>query len=297
VARTDEATRPLILRPVVVNDPTRPAMVSALVMLVRRLAPIARRDVAHLLQPTESDPKKAEVTIKLSISLGLVREDEGGRLSAAPELARPEDPLMDHEILTRVFLSAPDGSEESPESRVFGLEAVFYAWLAVEEETLATRSEPTREDLIASFNRDLGLGGGEGINSVKLGHFPDWADFCGLGRRHGTNLGFVCDPTQALDRALDGLWKKGEKAVAAEVFAQRVASALPILDGGASFACATRGRPQPRMTLALTRALETLNASGRLRLAPTGDAPSALALAKGSGLGFDRISRVERGSA
>lgn len=123
------------------------------------------------------------------------------------------------------------------------------------------------------------------INDTRWQGLVEWATFCGLAVSIART--FVPNPAFAI-RAVLGAVFEGSKDLPQDAFLVRLASALPVVDGGAyrEIVDATIARPwrtcsANELSVSLSLALQQLEASGDLILESRSDAPQRRLLGAG----------------
>jgi hypothetical protein len=260
----------------VTKETTRGPIVAALLDLAGELGPSPRETLVWGLQFDDPDRTKAEETLDLAKSLGLVEED-GGLIRTRADTAEARRLLRDC-----IFSPGPDGLP--------GLEAAFYCWMIRNEEELLREGPIRLAYLCVDFNRAHAGGDSTKFNEAKMNTTQAWIEYCGLGFDAGKAQGFVPDPTAALLEVVDRMQPGVQRAGA---FVEAVAEHMPVLDRGACFrAVLGEGAEVGRLTRALSRSLWRLDSLSRLRLMPAADAPQAERLAGIAGRPT-RISSIE----
>ena len=135
------------------------------------------------------------------------------------------------------------------------------------------------------------------VNDTRWQGFLEWSVFCGLAVT--TQRTFVPNPAFAIRTALDRVFE-GAAELPQELFLSRLASELPIVDGGSyrKIVDATIARPWRKLNTnelspTLSLALQQLEASGDLLLESRSDAPQRRLLGAG-GRDMRGVSHVMR---
>jgi hypothetical protein len=135
-------------------------------------------------------------------------------------------------------------------------------------------------------------------NDTRWSGFIEWASFLGFGWS-SARVGFVPVPWFAVKAVLGDVFGDSREMSQADFF-QRLAHALPIVDGGAyrdridsQTTRRWRDESPTEVSPSLSAALLTLEASGDLRLEERSDAPQRMLLGRG-GRPLHRVSHIER---
>lgn len=119
-------------------------------------------------------------------------------------------------------------------------------------------------------------------NDVRMARLREWAVF--LGFAWGGKDRLVLDPTCAVGRALPAVLPEAGREISFAEFLQRLATRLPVLDGGV-YRLEVEGRlsegawskaPDFWVSSTLARALRGLHQAGRIQLTPKPDAGDAM---------------------
>jgi hypothetical protein len=274
------------------------------VLLVLRRALIAYgpqpegRLVALCAPPSAVDPDMARKTLFRWRQLGVFHERDG-RIHLRPDLSAVETNDLDglRRILLQLILM-PDNNPEfvameagRPPAEEGSLAADFTraaAW------TLA-------QDIYGFSGRWERMQTEQAINPLPFTNdtrwagFVDWAAFLGIGCKHRGVL--VLDPAFAVRSVLSAVFR-GTRDLPQELFLQRLAEALPVIDGGRYRVAVEKQMMRPwrifrqhEVSPSLSAALLHLEVSEELRLETRADAPQRTLTGRGGGE-FRKFSHV-----
>lgn len=250
------------------DGPVTPIRVEILVDLLRELntRKFDREKILRLLQPetlpgvaTGTKRDQAVATLRTALDLGLVTEDDDGRIRIAFERTDSRSTRrIVHDALDKCVL----GGSTEPEPYF----ALFYSYL------LALGKEGVRkkagDDWVIDFDRDVFAGQRQSnpFNATKYTGLRRWFRYAGLGW-HDTEDVFQPNPFERLLRRLPIIFDGREK-LRGEEFMERLGQACPELDGGAVFrrAAGNWNPKNKKCSLGLSHALVELHQGNKIRL-------------------------------
>lgn len=278
-----------------------PPRLLALLRLVASRDTLPRARLLDLIQPRKlvENQNAAENVLQAAKQCGLVTESaDQVQLAIPPE--QITTPVAFRACLQRRILGVAD--EDRP-NYLFNL---FTAWYYVQGDRVLTQ---TRQTLTAQFNQEWSGEDERAFNPTKVSGWLQWAIYLQMGWQMRLSTGassgsrtdpLIPDPSarvqQALPEAFDG---RARQPVHFAVFANRLASLCPELDGGALYEqCWGKtypGTPHGNsMSFALSTALRVLHQAGEIELIYHADAPDTWRLVPAQGFEPRAVTHISR---
>jgi hypothetical protein len=248
------------------------------------------------------EPDMARKTLTRWRQLGIFTVHAGDRLGLAPEVESVgvDDVDVLRWCVLRILLSSVNNPELISEKDTDGQEVSVASdftraagWVLAQDPVSMPAAWPRVEALQAEQN----VNPRPFVNDTRWQGFVEWSVFCGLA--FCTARTFVPDPALAIRGVLPEVFD-GSPELSQEVFLGRLASALPVLDGGTyrTVVDATIRRPWRKLLAnelspSVSLALQHLESSGDLVLESRSDAPQRRLLGSG-GLEVRSVSHILR---
>lgn len=278
----------------ILNQPTDglPSVLVALWRAVVAYGPVSEERLLSLCAPSTvvgDKPTKARQTLTRWKQLGMFTIDTGDRVDLTPEFQSVSLNDIDdfRRAVLRLVLSdanntALTSDKESESEASLASDFTRAASWVLAQDAFAMPATAARADALQG---EQGVVPRPFTNDTRWQGLVEWATFCGLAL--STARTFIPNPAFAI-RAVLGAVFEGSKDLPQDAFLVRLASTLPVVDGGAYRAIvdATIARPWRKfsgneLSVSLSLALQQLEASGDLILESRSDAPQRRLLGAG----------------
>ena len=286
-----------------------PSVLVILIRTLRKMGPMPRETLEALVAPPTlqhvhsafKNGEKVRQTLTRWLQIGLFEESDGTvRLSAGNETGSTEGTaglrLLGAQLRERVLLPAnnEDLLRTEPSHTADFTHAL--CWMLAQDPFQLTTGG--YKDLISQMeSKQFPANPWAFQNDTRWAGFLEWAPLLGFGWHSGSPNGgaFITDPTAAVGDSLADVFA-GRAELAADDFLRGLATALPVVDGGAyrtqmesrlvENTWHTIGDREVSPTLSLS--LLRLHEAGRIELESRSDAPDHTLL----GQGFAAVRKV-----
>lgn len=237
----------------------------------------------------EGKPDMARKTLTRWKQLGFFLTDAQGAITLSPTIAAvgPNERDRLRSAILRLLLAPENNpafsltSDEDQEGSRASDATRAFAWVLAQD----PYTFPSRYPDVERLRSGQGVEPTPFVNDTRWGGFSEWAAFLGVAITNA-KVGLVPNPSFAVRTALDEVFGSVDELAQADFFT-RLARALPVIDGGQYRAAVEAQTPRPwrtyranEVSLSLSAALLTLEASRVLRLEMRSDAPTRVLLGR-----------------